>query len=189
MATQQPKKPAAIQANYITTNRFYVEMGGEIKASFSECSGLSVTVDKDVYLEGGVNDQQRIFLKQTKFGDITLKRGMSDDIAFWDWMQLIFERSEGKPPAANTNPQAKPALRRNLAILLFNQAGETMQSWILIGAVPVAWKSPSLQASGKSVAIEELTLAYEGLTVERRPQGNPKSLNSIGRHEQAGYFD
>lgn len=189
MADQKKATPTPIQGNYVTTNRFYVEMGGEIKASFSECSGLSVTIDKDVYLEGGVNDQQRIFLKQTKFGDITLKRGMSDDIVFWEWMDMIFQRSQGKTPTNDTNPQAAPALRRNLAILVFNQAGETMQSWILIGAVPVAWKTPSLQASGKNVAIEELVLAYEGLKVEKRPSGNPKGINSGTRHQQSGYFD
>jgi phage tail-like protein len=53
--------------SYVTTNRFYVEMDSNLAASFSECSGLDVQIEKDTYSEGGVNEQQRIFLKQAKF--------------------------------------------------------------------------------------------------------------------------
>ena len=70
------------ELNYVTANRFYVEIGGSIAASFSECSGLDVQIDKETYFEGGVNDQQRIFLKQAKFSDVTLKRGITDDVIF-----------------------------------------------------------------------------------------------------------
>jgi phage tail-like protein len=161
-------------ANYITTNRFYVEMGGDIKASFTECSGISVQIEKDVYLEGGVNDQQRIFLKQSKFQDITLKRGMTDDLSFWGWVESVLELTGGKGGCP----------RRNLTILLFNQAGETMQSWRLIGAVPVGWKTPNLQASGNGVAIEELTLAYESLVLE----GKRNAIKGTTKRDQLGYF-
>ena len=141
------------ELNYVTANRFYVEIASEIKASFTECSGLGMTIDKDVYFEGGVNDQQRVFLKQTKFNDVTLKRGITDDLQFWGWIHGVL----------NTNTTAKKRL--NVNILLFNQAGETMQTWTLIGAIPVGWKAPSLQANSNTAAIEELTLAYEGLKV------------------------
>jgi phage tail-like protein len=163
--------------NYITTNRFYVEMGGNIAASFTECSGISVQIDKEVYMEGGVNDQQRIFLKQTKFQDITLKRGMTDDVAFWKWVESVLSLGSG----------GKGSPRQTITILLFNQAGETMQSWKLTGAVPVGWKTPTLQASGTAVAIEELTLAYEGLEVERKPGGNGGG-DRHGKRDGSGYF-
>jgi hypothetical protein len=93
-------------ANYITANRFYVEMGGDIKASFTECSGISVQIEKDVYLEGGVNDQQRIFLKQSKFQDITLKRGMTNDLSFWGWVESVLELTGGKGVSPRRNAVA-----------------------------------------------------------------------------------
>lgn len=159
--------------NYITANRFYVELQTEkiISASFSECSGLGVTVEKETYMEGGVNEQQRIFLKQAKFNDVTLKRGMTDDLTFWNWVSQTL------------NPGQKE--RRNVNILMFNQAGETMQCWTLIGAIPVAWKAPSLQANSNTVAIEELTLAYEGLKVDTKSGG--KAI-PVSRHQESGYF-
>lgn len=160
--------------NYVTAHRFYVEIETELKASFSECSGLQVDIEKDVYFEGGLNDQQRIFLKHAKFGDITLKRGITDDLTFWDWI--------------NTFIELQSAERRNINILTFNQAGETMQVWTLLAAVPIGWKTPSLQANSTSMAIEELTLAYEGLKVTSNPDGGGRVTVLGGRNEKSGYY-
>ncbi|HBE18951.1 MAG TPA: phage tail protein [Cyanobacteria bacterium UBA11149] len=145
------------QTNYVTANHFYVEIESQLSASFSECSGFGVQIDKEVFSEGGVNNQQRIFLKQAKFNDVTLKRGITDNTIFWNWINNTL--SPGKKE------------RRNINILVFNQAGETMQCWTLTGAVPVAWKTAALQANSNAVAIEELTLAYEGLKVVAKQGG------------------
>lgn len=159
--------------NYVTTNRFYVEMESQVTAAFSECSGLDVQVEKDVYQEGGVNNQQRIFLKHTKFGDLTLKRGITDDQVFWNWIQQSLTAGESR--------------RRNINILIFNQAGETMQVWSLIGAVPVAWKTPSLKADSNTVALEELVLAYEGLKVIHKGKSGGAKDQQLKR-DPKGYF-
>ncbi|HIK06840.1 MAG TPA: phage tail protein [Trichormus sp. M33_DOE_039] len=155
------------ELNYVTANRFYVEMQSNVSASFSECSGMGVTINKEVFFEGGVNQQQRVILGQPKFSDIILKRGITDDMAFWEWIN-------------QTKIQ-----RRNVNILLFNQAGETMQCWTLIAAVPVGWKAPALQTSGNSVALEELTLTYEGIKIAKSDGGG--AINLSKRHS-SGYF-
>lgn len=158
------------ELNYVTTNRFYVELNTVIVASFTECSGLGVEIQKQVYYEGGVNEQQRIFLEHASFTDVTLKRGLTDDQNFWVWLTGVFN---------NTIQN----YRNNVNILVFNQAGEIMQSWTLIGAIPVGWKAPALQADGNAVAIEELTLAFEGLNVGRNSGGG----NRVQR-DGTGYF-
>lgn len=165
MATQQSNSNVK---NYVTTNRFYIEMGAKIVASFSECSGISIEVQKEVYHEGGVNEQQRISLGQTCFSDITLKRGMTDDNTFSEWLGELFEG------------QTK---RRNVTIMTFNQAGDIMKSWCLIGAIPVGWQLPSLEADGNMVAVEELTLAFEGLKMGKQSAGG----DAVSR-DGTGYF-
>lgn len=167
------------ELNYITTNRFYVEIESQISASFTECDGLGVQIKKETISEGGVNEQQRILLGQAEFSDVTLRRGMSDDKVFWEWISAMLE-------SRNANTSIKDH-RRNVNILVFNQAGETMQCWTLIGAVPIGWKAPSLQADSSSVAIEELTLAYEGLSVAFKSGGGGASILS-GRDSSTGYF-
>lgn len=164
----------AYTLNYVTANRFYVEMESTITASFSECSGLGVQIKHETQMEGGVNDQQRIILGQAQFSDITLKRGITDSLTFWEWIQAILE--------------GKSNQRRNINILLFNQAGDTMQCWTLIGAVPVGWKAPALQADASTVAIEELTLAYEGLQINNQTKGGGAQDLNKGRISGSGYF-
>jgi phage tail-like protein len=159
------------QLNFVTTNRFYVEIGKEIAASFTECSGLGVQIKKNVFHEGGVNDQQRVYLGQTDFTDITLKRGITNHPGFWNWLNELFD-------------ETKATERKNVNILLFDRSGETMMSWTLIGAIPVGWKTPTLQADGNAVAIEELTIAYEGLTIFKEGGGG----NTVVRNPKTGFF-
>lgn len=165
------KKPPSPQFNYVTANRFYVEIEGQIKAWFSECSGIGVTLKTQSLIEGGVNDQQRFFLDNPEFSNVTLKRGITDNLDFWTWLKRVFD--------------TEPNPRKNVSILLFNQAGETMQCWTLVGAVPVGWKADSLQASSESVALEELTLAYEGLKIEKTGSSADQKQ---GRDRKTGYF-
>ncbi len=184
-ANQPAKAPASTHnpANYITSNRFYVEMHGSIAASFTEFSGINVQVDKEVYFEGGVNEQQRIFLKHTKFNDVTLKRGMTDDLTFWDWVDQVLSLRQGSQRKSSD-------LRRNITIMTFNLAGQTMQSWTLVGAVPVGWKTPGFQANATTVAIEELTLAYEGLRVKKGADGKATETKRKEKKKEDfdGYF-
>ena len=169
------------ELNYVTANRFYVEMQSEktICASFSECSGLGVKIDIKKFREGGVNDQQRVILGEAEFSDVTLKRGITNDFTFWDWMNSVI--GDYKQPSL-------PIERRNINILLFNQAGDTIQYWTLLAAVPIAWKAPALQADSNTVAIEELTLAYEGLKVEKPGSGKVVTSFKSGRNN-SGYFE
>lgn len=155
--------------NYVTANRFYIEVGGSVSACFTECQGLGVTIKTEKIFEGGVNDQQRVLLGQAEFSDITLKRGITNDLGFWDWINQVLSGS---------------SKRRNINILVFNQAGETMQSWTLIGAVPVSWKAPGLKADSSEVAIEELVLAYEGMKISKSGGGG---LPLSGR-DGSGYY-
>ncbi|MEB3151508.1 MAG: phage tail protein [Sphaerospermopsis sp.] len=158
------------ELNYVTANRFYVEIESNITACFTECQGLGVSIKTEKFAEGGVNHQQRVLLNPADFSDVTLKRGITNDLTFWNWINKILSGA---------------AERRNVNILVFNQAGETMQCWTLIGAVPISWKAPSLSADANTVAIEELTLTYEGLKVDKTKSGGASILS--GR-DSSGFF-
>ncbi|MEM7062118.1 MAG: phage tail protein [Cyanobacteria bacterium P01_B01_bin.77] len=157
--------------SYVTANRFYVEIDSEIAASFSECSGIGVTLKTQSIVEGGVNGQQRFFMDNPEFSNVVLKRGITDSMDFWSWIKAVL------------NNESKQ--RRNVSILLFNQAGDTMQAWTLVGAMPIGWKADALQASAENVALEELTLAYEGLKIEK---GGGSDTTKHDKRGDTGYF-
>lgn len=148
-------------SNYVTANRFYVDIeNGAVSASFSECSSFGVKLEYEPVKQGGVNDRLSFVLGQPKFTEVTLKRGVTDNALFWEWLN---------------DAMREKFQRRDAYISLFNQAGECMQCWRLIGAIPIGWSAPALQADAKTVAIEELTLMYEGIELERLPA--PKEVN------------
>jgi phage tail-like protein len=138
--------------NYVTGNQFYIEMESSIRASFSECAGLEVKIKNKKIHPGGAINQQVVLIEETEYTDVILKRGLTDDLAFWDWITTVWQ------------PGKQPSKRRNINILLFNQAGETMQCW-------------TLKADSNTLAIEELTLAYEGLKVAKSGGGGATYLS------------
>lgn len=152
--------PVGSYDNYVTVNHFWIEIDKDTTCRFSECHGLGVKIQKDTYFEGGLNDQQRVFLGHAEFSDITLKRGLTDSPTFFQWLGAGFEYR-------NT--------RSDVNIALFNQAGEIMISWDFIGGIPIAWKISPLQAKGESVAIEELTIAIEGLKIGKTSTADERS--------------
>ncbi|MGG6268112.1 phage tail protein [Leptolyngbya sp. AN03gr2] len=141
--------------NYVTANRFYVEMESTLTACFSSCQGLSAKNNTTLLKEGGLNTRQQVLLGPVSYTEVTLSRGITDSLMFYQWLETSFSGG-------------KKFQRRDVTILLFNQAGETMQAWTLVSAVPVGWKAPSFQASSTNLAIEELSLAFEELKVVKR---------------------
>ena len=57
-----------------------------MSGSFSEASGLEVEVPPILYRNGSEDITQRKIPGLKKFTDITLKRGITGDVDFWNWI-------------------------------------------------------------------------------------------------------
>src|SRR5713226_7697808 len=126
---------------------FRVEIEGISIGSFSGCTGLSSRVDVIEYREGG--DQTLRKLPGVKrFGDITLKRGITNSRELQDWHTNILN---GKPD------------RRNGSVILLDDAGQEVLRWNFFNAFPQKWEGPDFNGEGSDVAIETVTLTLEGL--------------------------
>jgi phage tail-like protein len=136
--------------NYVTGNRFYVEIDEIIAASFYQMTGMGFSHKKTAYAEGGLISQQRYYLDPVQFKDIKLKRGITDNLDFLKWAFELLGPTATK--------------RRKVDIIAYNQAGEWMQRWTLSGARVIGWEGPTLKADANVVAFEELTIAYQALT-------------------------
>lgn len=140
--------------NYVTGNRFYVGIkvgsGNIIGASFYQMTGLGFSLKKIPYAEGGLISEQHYYLEPVQFKDIKLKRGVTDNQDFLKWAFELLE--DYYVPAS-----------RDVDIFAYNQAGETMQRWILSGARVIGWEGPTLKADANVVAFEEITIAYQKL--------------------------
>ena len=132
--------------------RFWVQIDGVEVAGFNECSAPTAETEIFEYAEGGLNTSTHKLPVRTKWGNITLRRGIDGGQNLWQWYHAMID-ARGK--------------RKNVSISVYgplpNQA--PVLRYDLVYAFPVKWTGPDLKSDAGSVAVETLEFAHEGLTV------------------------
>jgi phage tail-like protein len=119
-------------------------------AAFSECDGLEQTMDVKTIREGGNNAAQIRLAGTVSFSQLTLKRGMTATFDLWNWFAAVTRN---------------PALRADGAVVLRAPDHSDRVRFEVRRCLPLKIKAPPLNAAAGGVAIEELQLAYESLTL------------------------
>ena len=127
---------------------FRVEIDGITRAAFQEASGFDSTIDVIEHREGGENTTVRKLPGLTKYSNISLKWGITDDRELYDWHRRIVQGDME---------------RKNGSIVLLDRRGEEVVRWNFVRAWPSKWDGPDFNAEGTDVAIEMLELAHEGI--------------------------
>ena len=110
-------------------------------------------MDVKTIREGGNNGRQIRLTGAYNFGQVTLKRGMTENFDLWDWV---------------TDTLHDPGLRADAEVVVLAGDGRTKRaSFLLSRCLPVKLKAPPLNAKDGTIAIEELQLAYESLTLKK----------------------
>lgn len=148
--------------------RFQVTLfpsGGEnttavCQGRFSEVTGLEASMSPKTLHEGGRNWGEIHLAGATKFSPIVLKRGITEVNDLYDWFDV-------------TTRQANYAYRLDGEIAVFDGDGleDPILTWKLSNVMATKFKGADLSASASAVAIEELHLVHEGMTLERREAG------------------
>lgn len=130
---------------------FIVDIDG-MKAVFSECSGLSTDTDPIEYRTGEADNTVSKIPGLKKFANISLKKGMTQDLALWEWRKTVLDGLTE---------------RKSGSITLLNEAREPVLRWNFKEGWPTKWEGPSMNATGNEIAIETLEIAHEGLDLEK----------------------
>jgi len=117
-------------------------------AGFSECTGLEMTLDLEDYPEGGNNGTVLKFPKRAKYGELTLKKGVTKDSQLFDWF-YGFTQGAGK--------------RKDGVITLRDARGKPHTVWGFSRGLPSKYSGPALNAQQNAVAIQSITIVHEGL--------------------------
>lgn len=139
---------AASRKSLYLSFRFLVEVEGLILGGFSEVTGLQAKTEVEYVEAGGVNECVRKLPMKTKYSNITLKRGITDSSAFWNWYK---DTVSGKIE------------RKSGYIILLDDEGKEKWRWKFVEAYPVKWTGAEMRADGITVAVETLELAHEGI--------------------------
>ncbi|MFZ3167951.1 MAG: phage tail protein [Candidatus Methanoperedens sp.] len=129
--------------------RFRVKIEGIEQAGFSECTFADTTTDPVEYREGTELPVFRKLSGLTKYGNITLKWGITDSDELYKWRQQIID----------TGAQGA---RKGIIITLIDEAGADKSSWEIRDAWPSKYDPPDFSGKGNEVAIETLEIVHEG---------------------------
>jgi phage tail-like protein len=135
------------------TSFFRVTLGGkESIGVFREVSGLSS--ETEVTEEREVDDRGRPIVRRvpgaTKWGNITLKRAVDNNLGLWKWRKQVL--GEG-PDAARVDG----------AIELLDVQGRPVATYRFSQGWPSKYQGPELNATSNEVAIETIEITHEGL--------------------------
>jgi phage tail-like protein len=132
---------------------FMIDVGGKITGYFTECSGLgseSEIIEQKVVNEKGVEVVVKI-PGRLKWGDITLKRGITSSLDLWNWRKQV---EEGDVKGARTNG----------SIVMFDQALAEKARWNFLNGWPSKISGPAPKSDSNEISLEELTIVHEYIT-------------------------
>ena len=133
--------------------KFRVEIDGIAEAAFSEVAIGETSTEAIDYREGTEPNHVRKLPGMTKYGNITLKRGVTDSQALYQWYKDIVD---GKIADK----------RKSVAIVVIDEAGKDKARFVVSECWPTKYDPSDLNGKGNEVFIELLELVNEG--IERR---------------------
>ena len=134
--------------------RFVLSVDDLEIGTFTEVSGLAVSIEVEELAEGGQNQFTHKLLGRMTWPNLVLKRGITDSDALFSWLTSC--SGEGFTGSGN---KIKP---RDGEVRLLDPSGEPARTWQFTGARPVRWAGPTFAASATDLAVEELELAHHG---------------------------
>ncbi len=131
---------------------YAVEIQGMVTGYFTECSGLGSeheVIEHKIVDDRGKEVMQKI-PGRLKWENVTLKRGITDNMDIWDWRRMV---EDGDVEGA----------RANGSIVMFDQHLEEKARWNFENGWPVKVSGPQVKSDSNEIGIEELSIAHEGL--------------------------
>jgi len=131
---------------------FRLEIEGKLAGYFTETGGLgseNEVIDHKIVDDKGHEMIHKI-PGRLKWGDITLKRGITDKMDIWKWRKLV---EQGKMRDA----------RANCSVIMMDRNYEDVARWDFANAWPSKVTGPNLKADSNELGIEELVVVHEGV--------------------------
>lgn len=149
--------PAVIRPNPYPTYNFLVTVNGisndgrAAAGSFTEVSGLEIEVTPIEYRAGSYSATMAKSAGLVKNSNITLKRGITGDLVFWNWIlagiQGTIQRADG-------------------SIIMLDENRAEVMRYNFKNAWPTKYSGPGLNAANNEIAMETLEICHEGLEID-----------------------
>ena len=136
--------------------KFRIKWDGKYVAGVSKISALKRTTEPVTHREGGDPSHARVSPTTTKYEQISLDRGVTHDLEFEKWANLVFN-IQGDALMSLKN------FRKDLIIELLNEQGVVAKAYKLYRCWVSEYTAlPELDANGKGIAFEHMVIQLEG---------------------------
>lgn len=137
--------------NFEVTVNGVSDDGTAVKGSFTEVTLADTEVSPIDYRNGSEDIRVRKLPGLKKFANITLKRGITGDIEFWNWirtgMKGQLQRADG-------------------TITLLDENRQPVQRWNFTRGWCCKWTGPGFNATNNEIAMETVEICHEGLDID-----------------------
>jgi phage tail-like protein len=125
--------------------------GSAVSGAFTEITGLEVEIKPIEYRNGNEAITVRKIPGLVGYMDVTLKRGVTGDVEFWNW---IAEAVSGQ------------VRRTEGSIILHDENQTEVMRWNFVRGWPCKYTAPTFNATNNEIAMESVNLCLEGLEVD-----------------------
>lgn len=137
------------ELDYLGAYNFMVEISGVNAGRFKSVSGLSAELEVLEFQDG-----EDLFLRKrpgrAKFGDVTLTKGYINTRDLQDWWRAARDGQYD---------------RRDISIILSDNAGGEVRRWNLYGCWPRKWETSPLVGNQDLMLEESITLVIEDMQI------------------------
>lgn len=126
------------------------DIAGDVNQAFTRVSGVVSTSEAMEFMHG-TDPYVRKGRGRTTYEDMTLERIYNGSDAFYGWRMEV---------------ETGVVTRRDVKVEMLKANGEVVRSMICVGAWPIKWELPEMDASGSGGATERITLAVERVSNE-----------------------
>jgi phage tail-like protein len=129
---------------------FILEIEGTTSAGFAEVGGLSMEQDIIEYREGSDTATVRKLPGLRKYGNISLKRGYTQNRDLWNWRKTTIDGLTE---------------RKSGAVILRDEAGEPALRWEFREGWISKYEGPALKATANEASMESVEIAVEDVAL------------------------
>jgi phage tail-like protein len=158
-STEQPlvtKRDNPLTQDPLLGFNFMLQLEKAIAGYFTECGGIGSEheiVEHKVVDEAG-HEVIRKIPGRLKWTDVTLKRGITQDMQIWEWRQ---DAVKGDMKTA----------RKNCTITMLDRMYTPVAIWHFYNAWPSKVTGPNLKSDSNEFGVEEVTIVHEGMWREK----------------------
>ncbi len=133
--------------------KYRVEIDGIDVAGFSEATIPDTETKSIDYREGDEPAWPRKLSGLVSFGNLTLKRGVTDNLELYDWRRLIEEKGSDVPDG-----------RRSISLILITEEDEDKARWDLENCWPMKLETSGFNGTSDEVIVDTLEIVLERMT-------------------------